>query len=364
MRGGRRRKMRAMYMRTALICVLLMAAGLAFFWYRSERAYTGYIVTEAERGDGPDAKAVTFGGRILRYSKAGAEVLDAGMTSLARQSFEMTSPEAKISGKYALVYDKGGREGYLFSADGRVTALAAQGIIGTGAVSSRGNAVLIVKEEGLSAHFTDGSGFAEESLAFEDFVPLAAAVSGNENTLVFSGVRTDTGASEMRFYNKKDLTLTASFDCGGTVIPVLAPLSGNRVLAVGDDKVFMFRAGKDPKEISARETGGAVLMTVSDGKRAAVLARNRETGKNELAVWNAAGLTARTETEFEPEKAAVSGNEILLYNRDSLLIVSASGRVRFEGTVSEKGPVKLCVRITDAKYRITTDYGTFEYAFS
>ncbi len=364
MRRRRIARRRAVYMRAALICVLVMAAVMAVSWFLRERPYTEYTVKEISGEGSSDAKVVTFGDRILRYSLSGAEVLDRNMSVIEKRPFEMAGPEAKVNGDYALVLDKGGREGFIFSRDGLLTSVKTQGVIGTGAVSAGGKAVLIVKDEGISAYLADGqSGLSEERITFEGFVPLAAAISENEETLIFAGIAEDTGESEIRFYNMKEFELIESFTCEGTVIPALYALPGNRVLAVGDDRVFIFKTGREPKEVAAEELDGVVLMAVSDGQRAVLLTEDRETGRNVLTVWNAAGLAARAETNLVPETAALSENEILLYNKSSLLIASVSGKIRFEGEISETGPVKTCVRIGEAKYRVATDYGTYEFDF-
>lgn len=348
---------------TALICVLVMAALLGIAWFRRERPYSEYSVKEVI-GGAADAQVVTFGERILRYSRAGAEVLDHNMSVVAKAPFEMNGPEARVNGNFALVLDRGGREACLFGRDGYMGSLKTKGVIGNGAVSSAGNAVLIVKDGGIAAYFTDGqNGLLETGISFEGYVPIAAAFSENEDTLIFSGIRIADGISEIRFYNRKDLSLTASFVYEDTVIPALFALPGGRVLAAGDNKVFIFRTGKEPKELSAAETEGRVLMAVSDGKRVALLSDGAEDGPRELTVWDASGRTALAGTNFGAETAAMCGNEILLYNKSSILIASVSGKIRYEGKIDEKGPLRTCVGTGDGKYRITTDYGTYEFAF-
>lgn len=351
-----------MYMCTALLCVLLMALFLGVVWYRRERPYAEYTLKEVI-GESSDAQTVTFGDRILRFSRAGAEVLSRGMSVVSKTPFEMTGPEVRVNGSYALVLDKGGREACLFGREGFISALTTRGVIGNGAVSSGGNAVLIVKDKGIAAYYTDGqNGLLETGISFEGFVPLAAAFSGNEDTLVFSGIKTSTGQSEIRFYNKKDLSLRESFSYENTVIPALFALPGGRVLAAGDDRVFIFRTGREPKEISSEEPDGRILMAVSDGKRVVLLADGAD-GSRELTVWDASGQTAHADTNFEALTAAICGDQILLYNKSSLLIASVSGRIRFEGKIDEKGPLRSCVRTGGGKYRITTDYGTYECDF-
>ena len=353
-----------MYMRTALICVLVMAAMLAVTWYGRERPYKEYSVREVAGGGAADARMVTFGGRILRYSRAGAEGLGTGMTEIDKTPFEMTGPEARVNGSYALVLDRGGREACLFGRDGFIASLKTRGLIGNGAVSSGGNAVLIVKDGDISAYFTDGqNGLLEAGITFEDFVPIDAAISGNEGTLVFAGIRPATGESEIRFYNKNNRELTASFVYENTVIPELFALPGGRVLAAGDNRVFIFRAGKEPKELVSEEMDARILMAVSDGKRAVLLTDGSEGGSREITVWDASGRSASQETDFEAASAALCGNEILLYNKSSLLIASVSGKIRFEGRTDEKGPLKACVRTGGGEYRVVTDYGAFEFDF-
>ena len=130
---------RAVYIRAALIVVVLLAAAVIAYRVYERRSYDSYAIISEETSADNISNYCYVKGRILRYSADGAALLKSDLESVWYVSYNMTQPCVSTFGKTILIYDRRGSEVQVYDEDGRVGSFATEMPILYACCSKNGN---------------------------------------------------------------------------------------------------------------------------------------------------------------------------------------------------------------------------------
>ncbi|MCR5294251.1 MAG: DUF5711 family protein [Lachnospiraceae bacterium] len=350
---------KAVYLGMAGVTVLVMAFFLIYYSFLYEKTYTAYTLTEISKIRENSVESCDLDGKILRTSPDGAELCDSRMNSLVKLAFEMKRPETLVNDAFALVMDRGGREALIIEADGTNAMLKTPGVITGGAISGQGQAAFLL-EGRQSVYLVNMEGEEAEGPPLSSSkTALALCFAGTGKTLAVSELGLELGdpVSAISFYNINGEPIkTGEMTYKGSLIPALFPLSGGRILALGDDCLSVIRADAAPKEIYAEKPEGKIRKAVSGGGRAALLIENEER-VCKVYVYDRGGKQSVLEPGFAVTEMALTGSRVLLYDLSNVFIATAGGKKQFEGKIYESETIRSVVEVGRGSYRIGGEYG-------
>lgn len=325
-----------------LLVIAVIAGGVAI--YNSTVNYDGYkTVKSLDIDDGAGSQYVPFGNFFIKYGLDGISYLD-GKESVWNQAYEMSNPIIDVCESYAAVADKGTNTIYVFDETGN------QGKVTTGypiigiEVANQGVVAALLEEDTanyIEVYDKDGDALiSHKTLLGGNGYPLAFSLSDDGTKMIVSYVCINSGTMESKvlFYNFSDVgqnevdRMVGGFNhYKSTVIPIVKFLTNNTAIALGDNKLSIFKMKEKPSLEHEIEINDEIQKVFYNEDYIGFVVNN-DTGKAKyrVNVYNMSGkkvMDQALDTEFDTIK--FSGNNILIYDDLSCKIISFSGNERF-----------------------------------
>ena len=252
--GHRRRKR----IRIILICAIVLVSSLGIAIYKKNVSYDKYkVVKSLDIDDGNGNQYVPFCNFFVKYGLDGISYVN-GKETVWSQAYEMTNPIVDVCENYVAVADKGGNTIYIFdeqSNKGHVKTtypivsieVASQGVVAALLEEDNANYIEAYDKEGelLISHKTllNGNGY-----------PLAFSLSEDGTKMVVSYVCINSGSIETKvlFFNFGGVgqnevdRVVGGMNYKSTVIPTVKFLQNNVAVAVGDNKMILYKMREKP----------------------------------------------------------------------------------------------------------------------
>lgn len=349
------RRVRRKHLRIILILLLLIAAGIfTAYRYIGGHEYTTYtvawekVVPASESGFAGYEK---FGDNLLKYTKDGATYIDKSGNPVWSLSYQMKSPICYVNGDFAAIADQQGNTIYICDKTGvRGEASTLLPILRV-SVSAYGVAAALV-EDGKATYITfyqpDGSELKEtgiKTVMEKSGYLMDLALSPDGTQVMVSVLYQKDGALKNRivFYNFSEFgksypdRLVGGFDdeFADSLCPRVRFLNEDRAVAIGDDQIDFFSLENvtSPellKQIPVAEEIQSV--DYSDGYVALVVDNPSGEYDYRLDVYKADGSTAFSkEFNFQYRQLDIDGDFVIMYNENSCVVYSMSGKERFSG---------------------------------
>ena len=360
---------RAVYIRAALIVVVLLAAAVIAYRVYERRSYDSYEIISEETSADNISNYCYVKGRILRYSADGAALLKSDLESVWYVSYNMTQPCVSTFGKTILIYDRRGSEVQVYDEDGRVGSFATEMPILYACCSKNGN-VACVLESGsgmeIAYYSAEGTRIATLSKSAEETgFPVCMALSENGKQLAVSYVTAVNGAvsTNLIFYSFRNPEsadkVIADLSYSGIVIPDIRYISDTVAAVFRDNGVSFFGGNGKPVENASVDFDDEIISTFTGDGFAGFIVRNRNsTNPYRMEIYSGNGkLISRTDMEFVYDRISVCGNEILLSSSSELAIYTKKGICRFYGGIDE-GNLSGIQKIGRKRYLVVTDMST------
>ncbi len=291
------------FFRVIKIIAVIAAAVVVLELWSALRSYDSYEVrSSAKRTDSEAVKFEEFLGNVLKYSNDGIMYMDSGNELIWNQSFEMTTPVLDICRDYLVIYDKGGMEIYIMTKDGLEEKIETNYPIQTVCVAGQGTVAVLMKEGGISyVKLFDRKG---KELANGEFYgeqggfPIDIALSYNAQKLAVDMIDVNDGniKSTITFYNFGSVgqneidNNVGTYSYSDMLIPEIAYVSDNRMLALGDNEIIVFEGEQKPsveKEIFIEEEISSIFH---DEKYIGVILNDHsEEGSRHITVYDMKG---------------------------------------------------------------------------
>ena len=239
-----------------IVAAVIMWVILLELW-TALRNFTSFeIRNTVEKENSGALQFKDFGSNIVQFSNDGAVCLSGTGELIWNQSYEMSSPKVDICDTYLAIYDQGGTEFYIIEEGGNKKKIETAMPIKTACIASQGTVGVLMKEgknSYIKLYDKKGKELASgEFYGEQESFPIDIALSTDAQKLAvdmidISGGKVDTTISFYNFgtvgQNEIDNNV-GSFTYENILIPDVEFVSSKTMLAIGDNKIMIFEAGK------------------------------------------------------------------------------------------------------------------------
>ncbi len=345
--------------RWLVIRLVIAVAAVAFIFYGSFRLYDElrrYRSVELLR-ENKSFKSydnyTDLDSCVLAYGTGGMCCIGKDGSVIWRTNYSMREPKAVTNGSYGVVADIAGREAIIFNTSGITGRAACSNPILNIAVSSFGVLALAQDaEEGeggiIGFYRQDGSELdirIGTTMSMSGY-PLEMVMSPSGKRLVVAGAVIGQGGLQSRvtFYDLSDSTAdeagkTTAFTYSDTLFPSMVFMSEDKLCAIGDDRLCFFGYGEDGKPSIDKETllRYEIVRAMPSSSRIGLLMKGDDSDTLIFRQYTANGR--RVFDKAVPatfKQAYYSGKYAVFMDRDSLMVMTGWGRVRYESKLSEE----------------------------
>lgn len=339
---------RRIFNRVVRILLILMACVAGAGLWMALKSYNSYeIKNTIELGDKSAARYKAFAGNILEYSNDGIVYMDSVGTQIWNQSFEMVSPQISSCQKYLAVFDKNGTDIYLMNENGLVKNIETTMLISTVCVADQGSlAVLMIEDDNYYVKLYDKNG---KELAGGEFfgeqgkIPIDIALSYDAQKLAVDMVDITSGSlnTTISFYNFGSVgqneinNIVGSYTYEDVLIPEIAYVSDDRMIALGNDRFMIFDGTQKPKlkkEVKLDKEVSNVFYT--EKYIGMAYSNNDEKGTMHICVYDMSGnMTMENDTDMQYSNIDfLSNNEVCLTSQYECEIYTVHSIKKFSYT--------------------------------
>lgn len=350
----RLRKHRMKLLRRGAVTAFVVCAVLAGMWiYLSMRQYTDYnIRASIQRADTKATKFEEFCGNILKYSNDGAFFTDHKNEMIWSQSYEMSRPTVDTCGNYLTIYDKGGKNIYIFTDSGPVKSIETRQSITQVSIAAQGTVAVLTDNKSaglLTLYDKEGRELVSGAIHGEKSgYPIVIALSDDAIKLAVSMLDISGGSvkTTLAFYNFGSVGENAIDHIVSVntyediLIPELDFVSKDCMIAVGDNRILIFEGTQSPKlarEISLENEPKSIFYNKkyigvvfnSSGENAA---------RHQIQVYDLSGkrmLDEASDVEYTSIEL-LSSNEVCLHNKTTCDIYTMYGVFKFHYEFDEE----------------------------
>lgn len=315
------------------------------------RQYTDYeVLSSTERTDMAASSFVEFAGGIIKYSNDGAIYTNASGELVWNQTYEMQEPLIAICEGYVAFAEKGGMKIYILNTSGLQGSVETTMEITRIQVANQGTVAVLMQKEGKSnigLYDKEGSTLVGGQIKIENTgYPLDIALSNDAIKLAVTMVDINEGSikSVIAFYNFSSVgqneidKMVGSYTYEDAVIPEVAFVSNNVMLAFGDSEVIIFEGTQKPKptkEITVEKEIKSIFYNSS--YFGLVTNNDDEANTRHMEIYDTKGSHV-LKKDFTLDYTSIgflANNEICIQNETSCLIYNTYGVKHFEHTFNE-----------------------------
>ena len=188
-----------------LILLFLGIAGAAVWYVKASTACSGDYETVWEKEMPGTGAALTYRGfrhfrdGLITFTKDGAEYTDGQGNTVWQKSYQMNNPVCSVNGDYAVVIDRGGTTGCIFSGEQTTGEIASVLPISEAEISGRGVTYAVLNDSDsdfISVYRKDGTelDITVKSVVDGDGYPFSIGVDPTGSQLVTSYVSVGDGS--------------------------------------------------------------------------------------------------------------------------------------------------------------------------
>ena len=326
------------------ICIVLFLLCMIFRHVKHYYAYRP--LTSIERTDTEATQFSQFQGKEVKYSNDGASLIDVNGDTVWTQSFDMQDPVLAVRNEYLAFADRGGKVIYILNGEGLQGKVSVDLPIDKIDVSDKGTVAALMTENSaahLGLYDLSGTRLVEGALHFENSgVPMDLSISSDGMKLAMSLLDIETGQcrSSINVYDfdaagqQKTDNLAGTFQYEDTVIPEIAYLDNDRLIAFADNKLIPLTAGTKPGEGRIVELDKEVKAVFhSDRYVGLLLAQGSKKSGNTLAIYNESGTVVKEIPLDEGYSKAsfLYNGEICLLRGKRCAIYTMNGLQKYKG---------------------------------
>ncbi len=329
-----------------IILAVLFAIAFMIKHYYDTRNYTGYeIIKKTVRSDSDTAEYMCYNGHILKYSQDGAESFDETDKANWNVTYEMQNPKIATCGDYVAMGDAGSTEILVMDPQGNQTAIQTKLPVMNFSVAGQG-VVAAVLEDGnttrINVYDKTGNQLAgiKSTMAKSGYpADVALSPSGTLLGVAYIRMENDVLKSSVAFYNFGDVgqneidNYVSGYDYDETVIPRIKFLNNRTAVAVGDNKMIMYKGDQKPEALSSNSIDEEI-NSVFYGPDEVALVFHSDSGANhyKVNVYNDSGkLKLSQDFEMAYTDIKLTSNRVIVYNDSTCEIFDMKGNVKYDG---------------------------------
>lgn len=321
------------------ILLLFVIAAVALYFYFQNKVYDSYeVLSTLEREDDGASGYESFQGNLIRYTNDGAVYTDVSGTQIWNQPYEMEQPAIETRGDYVAIYERGGNQVYILNTVNLQGSVQTTAPIQKVSVAKQGTVAILMENDGtsyLQLYDKTGETLASGELHVQNSgYPLDLSLSEDGEKLAVSmlDIQSGTVKTTIAFYNFGAVgqnsidKIVSSYSYEDVVIPQLRYLSGDTLVAFGDDRMILFTGAQKPAESKTIELSEQVRSIFYNEEQFGLISEEEK-----LSLYDSSGaLTQQFQIEVDDGEAEIlESGELCIRGEKSCAIYNAKGICKF-----------------------------------
>ena len=334
--------------KTALIAAVVAALAVGVYLLINLQTYTSARALDTYTVSGASGSAYEqFADGVLKYSRDGISYLNQHGEEMWNQPYQMKNPVVDVNGNSAAVADKGGNAVLVFNEEGVRGETQTNLPIERVRVSEQGIVSVILTDENearVLCYDAAGNLLVENKTSMNGTgYPLDVALSPDGETMQVLYLYTEAGAVKSRviYYNfgesgeEKTDHLVAQMEYEDTVMASGFFMDENISVAVGDNRLTIYRGGNVPEETENIEIKKQIKSVFHNEKYIGMILKNEGKEGYELRLYNTRGQVAMSEN-FTGDYSHVKlcGSQVIMYDGKNCSIFTRGGIRKFDGEMN------------------------------
>lgn len=334
--------------KTALIVAVVAALAVGVYLLINLQTYTSARALDTYTVSGASGSAYEqFADGVLKYSRDGISYLNQHGEEMWNQPYQMKNPVVDVNGSSAAVADKGGNAVLVFNEEGVRGETQTNLPIERVRVSEQGIVSVILTDENearVLCYDAAGNLLVENKTSMNGTgYPLDVALSPDGETMQVLYLYTEAGAVKSRviYYNfgesgeEKTDHLVAQMEYEDTVMASGFFMDENISVAVGDNRLTIYRGGNVPEETENIEIKKQIKSVFHNEKYIGMVLKNKGKEGYELRLYNTRGQVAMSEN-FTGDYSHVKlcGSQVIMYDGKNCSIFTRGGIRKFDGEMN------------------------------
>lgn len=341
------------------LLVIIASIGAVYIYRLKNKSYQSCKVMNTYTVKGNQTSGyLKFGSNIVRYNKDGAEAVDKSGKVLWNGSYNMSDPIADTCGNYVMIADRGGKLIHIYDEKGKDKSITTIYNILKAKVASQGVVAALMEENDknyIKLYYSDDSAASEDnkdnvlvdSMSHVDTegYPLDIALSedGRKLVVVYMTMNTGKMICNIGFYNfggvgqnQIDNWVGGYKTKSSIIVPEVTFLNNNTVCAYKDDGFALYSMAEKPKRIKEVTLKRKIESVLHNESYTGLVLEKTENEPRKLLIYNLSGSKVLDKNlDFDYNSIKLFGDEIVMHNDTSSLILKINGKVKFHHTFDE-----------------------------
>lgn len=341
----RKHKLSSVYRFLLVVAAVIVLVVIVYIQYKNH-VYTAYdTVSMATIQAAENAQMLQLGENVLVYSADGAHCVNAKGEVLWNQTFEMQDMIVVTNEDVVAIAEHNGHEIYVLDSTKKICEISTTMPIRNIAVAGNGRVAAALADTKITwIHLfeTDGSLLYEVRATMgQSGYPSALALSPNGELMGVSFTYVDYGLVESRiaFYNfgavgsnMSDYKVNA-YTYQDAVIPYLQFVDSETVVAVGDDRLIVYKGSQKPAEKAQHFFDSEIQAVYQKAGYVGVVFRSDILDmRYKMEVFNTnADKKGTYYFDLDYDEISFTEDYFMAYNRKECLIQTFGGLNKYEG---------------------------------
>ncbi|MCR5301287.1 MAG: DUF5711 family protein [Lachnospiraceae bacterium] len=340
-----RRHRRAIVYRSVIgIAIVIALIASAYINYQ-KMVYTDYEVTRSiSYPEASNAKYVSFGDNVLRYSQDGASAFNIANDMMWNETFEMQNPIVDTCGDYAALGDYMGTNIYIYNSEGLQGTIDTSTPLKRFCVSGNGSVAVVIEDDDVTwvkLYDVNGINIASDRTTMsKSGYPVCIDISEDGILMAVSYLFVDSGvlSSSVAFYNFGAVgqnevdNLVSGYNYPGTVVSYVSFMNPTTSFAVGDDGLSIFKGSEKPESIIKQDIDKEIISVFYNDKNIVLVLEDEEENRYIAEVYDDNGNPVATQRfDMDYSDIAVYKDLLIIYNSEECQIYNMAGLKKYEG---------------------------------
>lgn len=353
-----------------LFLIAAVAVGILIYAIKERsKVFTVYSVSSSiAHVSGSGSQVMDFDGKILTYSKDGANCMDGSGTLLWNRTYDMQSPMCAVCHSTAAFADYGGSVVYLQTADGDSKELSTGKPIRKIAVSENGIVAAVLEDVGVTwiyVYDRNGNEIAHFRTTMEKSgYPVDVDISPSGELVCVSYFFVDSGETRtsVAFYNFGEVgknnidNYVSGYNYSDTVMPIVEFFDNSNAFGFAPGRLALYSGEHKPVSINDQFLSDEVMAVYNSDKNICVIFKN-STGEERYRIetYDMKGsLMSSVKFDFDFSGVSFGSNSYMLYGDKSIYIGTFEGEQRYSGEYDK--PIYLMLSTSNpSKFVIVTE---------
>lgn len=326
----------------AVLCILGLQVALQF------RTYNSYeVIRSFDRVDTMTTQYTEFLNYVLKYSKDGISCVDANNKLVWSETYNMQNPIIDVCQGSVALADENGTQAMIFDETGLLSTLTTRLPIRQVVVSAQGVLAALLEDGDvmrLNLYNKSGEELVDSKFELQDVgYPLRMSISADATKLAVTLLQVQGGVVNtcLAFYNFDSVGenyedhLVSSAVISGEVMPCVQYVDASHCFAVGTSQLLIYAGIQIPEPVATIPVESEISSVFYSQDKIGLVLKG-EGQAYQLQTYDLSGkLMFETEFDLDYRTLKFSGENILIYNEFSCLMLNDHGKEFFRTEFDE-----------------------------